>query len=98
VVRTIIKSFDKLIALPKSCKKTLSKEIIGKDINALKKLFNLVKPNGKLKFKYNMNSYNKYLQSKTPTKVWQTKSWHCFELSLFLLACLKHLRFDAYYS
>ena len=45
-----------------------------------------------------MNSYNKYLQSKTPTKVWQTKSGHCFELSLFLLACLKHLRFDAYYS
>ncbi|MDD4984045.1 MAG: hypothetical protein PHH82_04395 [Candidatus ainarchaeum sp.] len=96
-MRKIITNFDTLIKLPIPCKKILSKEITEKNIKNLKKLFELTKANGKLGLKYSMKSYDTYSNCKLPTVVWKTKSGHCFELSLFLLACLKYLGFNAYY-
>ncbi len=89
--------FNQLIKLPEACKKLLSKEIEEKNIGSLKKLFDLVKIDGKLEIRYSLATSKNFQYSKLPTQVWKEKSGHCYELSLFLLACLKHLNFEAYY-
>ncbi len=89
--------FNELIKLPGECKKLISNEVKEKDIGSLKKLFDLVKRNGKLKIRYSLATSNNFQYSKLPTQVWKDKSGHCYELSIFLLACLKHLKFEAYY-
>lgn len=90
-------NYENLINLPEECKRIISKEIVNHNIRSLKKLFDLIKVNGKLKMKYSLASSKNFQPSKLPTQVWEDKSGHCYELCLFLLACLKHLRFDAYY-
>ena len=89
--------FNELIKLPEECKKLIFNEIKEKNIGSLKKLFDLVKRNGKLGIKYSLATSNNFQPSKLPTQVWKDKSGHCYELCLFLLTCLKHLKFEAYY-
>ncbi len=88
--------FTELIKLPKDCQKIISK-FKKKNNKNLKGLFDLVKRNGKLNIKYSMASFKNMEPSKLPKEVWKTKSGHCYELSLFLLACLNFLNFNAYY-
>lgn len=89
--------FKQLIRLPKECKSLLAKEIKKNDLESLKKLFNLVKRGGDLGMRYSMGTVKSFQKSKLPKQVWEDRSGHCYELSLFLLACLKYLEFDAYY-
>ncbi len=91
-------NYKQLIRLPKDCKKFLNQfKQKQKSAELLKEVFDFLKVGGKLKIKYSLETSNNFQKVKLPTEVWKTKSGHCYELSLFLLACLKYLNFKAYY-
>ncbi len=90
--------FNELICLPLDCKNFLNKyKKRKKDLDLLKELYNLFRVNGKLRFKYSLETSDKYLKMKTPFKVWKTKSGHCYELSWFLYSVLRYVGFEVYY-
>ena len=87
-----------LLRLPWDCKRFLNRfKQKPKSLELLKEVFDSLKVDGRLKLRYSLDTLNNFQKVKLPKEVWQTKSGHCYELSLFLLACLRYLNFEAYY-
>ncbi len=85
--------YERLMSLPDQCKAYLDKEFRGKD---LEKTLEMFRGKGKI-IDYSMESRDLYEACKLPDEVWRTKSGHCFELSMFLTACLRYLGYEAQY-
>ena len=92
------RDYDKVTWLPNSCKTFLARSSAGStDRETIRKLFEKLFVEEKPKVRYSLESFEQNKPVKTPSEVWKNGRGHCFESSLFWVACLKYLGIRAWY-
>ncbi len=89
--------YNKLVALPSSCRRLVTESAKTKDVKGIKTLFDRLFYGKHAIVRYSLESVERFMPIKIPKQVWKDKRGHCFELSLFWIACLKALKIESQY-